>query len=78
MKIAISLPDPLADAVDAFAAAKGLPRSRVIANALVDYLARQSPSKVTERLNAVYALERDGLDAPIAESQRRQLKNSEW
>ncbi len=78
MKLAISIPDPLAEAVDAFAKRRGLPRSRIIASAIADYLARQAPSKVTERLDAVYALERDAGDAGVLAAGRRLLEQSKW
>ena len=78
MKLAISIPDPLAEAVDAFAKHRGLPRSRIIASAIADYLARQAPSRVTERLDAVYALERDSLDTGVAAAGRRLLRETAW
>lgn len=78
MKLAISIPDPIAEAVDALAKHRGLPRSRVIASAIADYLARQAPSKVTERLDAVYALERGSLDAGVLAAARQLLVESEW
>jgi metal-responsive CopG/Arc/MetJ family transcriptional regulator len=78
MKLAISLPDPLAEAVDALAKRRGLPRSRIIASAIADYLARQAPSKVTERLDAVYALDRDSLNRDILAAGRKLLSESEW
>ena len=78
MKLAISIPDPLGKAVNALAAHRGLPRSRVIATAIADYLARQSPSKVTERLDAVYALERGELDTALSAVQRKSLTHSAW
>ncbi len=78
MKLAISIPDPLAQAVDALAKHRRLPRSRIIASAIADYLARQAPSKVTERLDAVYALDRDSLDSDILATGCRLLRESEW
>jgi len=78
MKLTISIPDPLAKAVNALAAHRGLPRSRVIATAIADYVARQAPSKVTERLDAVYALEGGELDAALSAAQRKSLTRSEW
>ncbi len=78
MKVAISIPDPLAKAVDALARHRRLPRSRVIAVAIADYLARQAPSKVTERLDAVYALERGHVDPALVAAQRVLLERVEW
>jgi len=78
MKLAISIPDPIAAAVDALAKRRGLPRSRIIASAIADYLARQAPSKVTERLDAVYARERGTLDDSLRAAQRALLRDSEW
>ena len=55
MKIAISIPDKLFIAADAHAAQAGVSRSELYATAMTEYLARREETRITERLNAVYA-----------------------
>jgi len=78
MKIAISLPDPLAETIDALARRRGLARSRLIAAALMEYVARHAPSTVTDRLDAVYAKERGELDPALAAASEDVLHRSAW
>lgn len=54
MKTAISLPDRLYEAAEEAALSLGLPRSKLYALALEEFLARHSHEAVTERLNKVY------------------------
>ena len=65
MKTAISLPDDLFAAADAFAARHGQSRSSLFAEALREYLARHDSDQITRRLDALAAeldttLPRDG------------------
>ena len=78
MKTAISLPDELFAAVDALARKLGLPRSRLIAQALAEYVAKHRTSRVTERLNAVYASDEATVDEELRKAQRRAVRRSEW
>ena len=78
MKTAISLPDELFAAVDALARKLGLPRSRLIAQALAEYVAKHRSSRVTERLNAVYASGEATVDEELRKAQRRAVRRSEW
>ncbi len=78
MKTAISLPDDLFAAVDALARKLGLSRSRVVAEALAEYVAKHRTSRVTERLDALYANEAATVDEPVRNAQQRVVKRSEW
>ena len=78
MKTAISLPDDLFAAVDALARKLGLSRSRVVAEALAEYVAKHRTSRVTERLDALYANEPATVDEPVRNAQQRVVKRSEW
>jgi metal-responsive CopG/Arc/MetJ family transcriptional regulator len=78
MKTAISIPDDLFTSADALARKLGISRSRLIATAVAEYLAKHRATKVTERLNAVYATERSHLDAATRRAQRRSVARSEW
>lgn len=78
MKTAISLPDVLFAAVDALARKRGVPRSRLIAEALEEYVAKHRHTRVTEQLNALYSTEPAKVDEPVRRAQRRMLKRSDW
>lgn len=78
MKTAISLPDDLFAAVDALARRLGMPRSRLVAEALADYVAKHKGSRVTEQLDAVYAAEPSSVDEPMRRAGRRTLKRNDW
>lgn len=78
MKTAISLPDDLFAAVDALARRLGMPRSRLVAEALAEYVAKHKRSRVTEQLDAVYSGEPSNLDEAMQRAGRRTLKRSNW
>jgi metal-responsive CopG/Arc/MetJ family transcriptional regulator len=78
MKTAISLPDDLFASADALARKLGLSRSRLIREALAEYVAKHRHSRVTERLNAVYSTGDSALDPPLRAAAGRTLRRSEW
>jgi metal-responsive CopG/Arc/MetJ family transcriptional regulator len=78
MKTAVSLPDDLFQAADTLARKLGMTRSGLFATAVADYIARHRNSRVTERLNAVYATEDNSLDEAWQAEQDRMLRRSEW
>jgi len=79
MKIAISLPDELFDAVERLVRRSRRHRSAVYADALREYVARHSPEEITDTLNAV--IEETGVTPEdgrfAAEAARRILKTVE-
>jgi metal-responsive CopG/Arc/MetJ family transcriptional regulator len=78
MKLAISIPDDLSTAADSLAARLGLSRSRLIALALAEFVAKHRSSKVTERLDAVYGTEEGRVEPRLRGAQRRAVDRSEW
>jgi len=78
MKTAISLSDELFASADALARKLGVSRSRLVAEALSEYVAKHRGTRVTERLNEVYAAEKSALDPDLRVAQRRTLKRSQW
>jgi len=78
MKTAISVPDPVFASADALAKRLGISRSQLYATALAEYVAKFQATKVTERLDAVYAKEASRLEPRLARTQRRALKRAEW
>jgi metal-responsive CopG/Arc/MetJ family transcriptional regulator len=67
IKVAISIPEPLFERVEAMAHEMDVPRSHIFAEALEEYVQRRQNQQLLERLNAVYA---SGLD----EDERRLLQ----
>jgi predicted transcriptional regulator len=78
MKTAISLPDEVFREADTLARKLGMTRSGLFATAMADYLARHRSSRVTERLNEIYATEDSRLDDGLKAAQDRTLRRSEW
>lgn len=78
MKTAISLPDELFASADALARKLGLSRSRLVATALTEFVAKHRASRVTERLDAVYGREDSGLDPGLRGAARRNLRRTDW
>jgi len=70
MKTAISVPDALMEEADEAARDLGLSRSRLIADALRDYLRKRRATRITQQLNQAYS------DVPGADERRlvRKLK----
>ena len=85
MKTAISLPDTLFEVAEQTAQYMGIPRSRLFAMALEDYLARHSGEMITQKLNEVYGkmteedLKEFDRDLEVGlESLRELTKNDTW
>ena len=78
MKTAISLPDDLFASADALARRLGMSRSGLFAAAVAEFVAKHKASKISERLDAVYAAEESRLDAATSRSQRKVIRRAEW
>ena len=78
MKTAISLPDDLFASADALARRLGMSRSGLFAAALAEFVAKHKSSKISERLDTVYAAEESRLDAATSRSQRKVIRRAEW
>lgn len=78
MKTAISLPDDLFAAMDALAKKLGVPRSRLVAEAVAEYVAKHRTGRITERLDAVYGTEPAEVPQPIRKAQRKATTRNEW
>jgi metal-responsive CopG/Arc/MetJ family transcriptional regulator len=78
MKTAISIPEDLLRATEAYARSANKSRSQVIAEALRQYLPHDQPEGMVESLNRVV----DSMEAEDAkfrtEAARHVLGNSEW
>jgi predicted transcriptional regulator len=78
MKTAVSLPDELFNAADQLASRLGLTRSRLFSTAVAEFIARHKTSRITERLNAVYAAEESRLDPDVKHAGDETLRRSAW
>lgn len=71
VKIAISVPDPIHQEAERYAARRGISRSELYRRALQAYLRRED--EIVEQLDAVYAREDSSVDPVLEELQRRTL-----
>jgi hypothetical protein len=78
MKVALSIPDDLFESAEILSKRLGLSRSRLYATALADFLAKHRGRKVTERLDAIYAVEQSRLEPAVRRLQRRSLGEDSW
>lgn len=78
MKTAISLSDQLYRAGDRLAKRLGVSRSELYARALAEFVAKHQDDQITQRLNAVYAVEDDRLDPAFAKAQFEALPREPW
>ena len=78
MKTAISLPDDLFESADALAQRLGVSRSELYATAVAEFLAKHQATKVTERLDRVYAQRPSRLEPQLGRAQARSLRTAEW
>ena len=73
MKVALSIPDEVFDAGELLSRRLGVSRSRLYATALAEFVAKHRGRKITERLNAVYAVEDSRLSPAVRRLQGRSL-----
>ena len=80
MKTAISLPNDLFEAAERLVRESGRSRSELYAQALREYLLRQSPNELTDRLNAVLdaAGESEQEERFVDEAARGALACIDW
>ena len=78
MKTAISIPGPLFNAAERTAKRLGIPRSRLYAKAVEEFVRTHQAVGVEEALNAVYGTESSELDAVLAAMQTASLPEEEW
>lgn len=78
MKTAISLPEGLFRLAETAARKLKMSRSQLYATALAEFLERRKTSKITERLNRIYAKEKSELDPALQSAQLRSLAKDDW
>lgn len=78
MKTAISIPDEIFDAAEELARKLEVSRSELYARAVAAFVERQRRENVTARLDAVYAVEDEGLDPALERLQHEALPREDW
>lgn len=78
MKTAISIPDELFEQTDELARRMHKSRSRVVAEALGEYVARHDPEAVTSALDQVVEELGRNEDEFAAAAARRRLEDTDW
>ena len=78
MKVAISVPDPLFDAAERLAEQRHMPRSRLFAEALKEYIERHGPEAITEKLDVVHAKEKIAVEEPLMKAQLAAVEYEAW
>ena len=73
IKITVSIPASLFDGADRLARRRGVPRSRLYAEALQRFVDADSESEVTRQLDELAAEMDTGMDPVVKELQRRAL-----
>ena len=78
MKVAISLPEPVFQAAEHLAHRLKMPRSRLYAEAIAEYVGTHGSKSVTEQLDAVYETESSGVDETLVRAQAKTLSHEAW
>lgn len=78
MKTAISLPDSVFEEAETLAKRLGVSRSELYAKALTYYLKKHNKSRITEKLNEIYAEEDSSLDPVMAKIQALSIPQEDW
>lgn len=79
MKTAISIPDAEFEAAEKLAKRLRVTRSELYRKALVDFLSRHVDTRVTEKLNEVYAEEPGStLDMALQWMQAKSIRTERW
>jgi metal-responsive CopG/Arc/MetJ family transcriptional regulator len=78
MKTAISLPESIFREAERFARRVRKTRSKLYAEALAEYLARNSPNDITESMNLVCDRVAPQTDVFQAEASHRILSSESW
>ncbi len=79
MKTAISIPDTEFEAAERLAKRLRVSRSQLYRRAITDFVARHAETRVTEKLNEVYAEPAEAaLDVAWQRAQAKSIPTEEW
>jgi len=77
MKTAVSLPEELFKQAEKTAARLGIPRSRLFAQALEEFIDHHRSDSVTQRLNEIYSRESSEMDKALIAQQEKVLSGGD-
>lgn len=80
MKTAVSIPDVLFDKVERTAKKLGIPRSKLFAKALEEFISNHQKENITEKLDKVYSLLTDDSKSTEIglEALRKSTQDDTW
>ena len=78
MKTAVSIPDSVFERVDRLARRTKRSRSRIVSDALDEYVARHATDEVTAALNATIEAAGESDTGFVSNAARRTLERSDW
>lgn len=78
VKVAISLPDAVFRAAETLARKLRVPRSRLYAEAIAEYVGARGSKALTAKLNVVYGKEASELDPALRHAQLERLSREAW
>lgn len=78
MKTAVSIPDSVFSHTDRYARLVKKSRSKIVCDALLEYLARHSPDEVTEAMDHAVGLVGEPPDPFVDTAGKRMLRQVEW
>lgn len=78
MKTAISVPDDVFEAAEAFAERHSMSRSQLYSSAVAEYIAERRTDGVTEALNRIYGETSSELDPALAALQDEVIESERW
>jgi metal-responsive CopG/Arc/MetJ family transcriptional regulator len=78
MKTAVSIPDDVFEGVERLARRTNRSRSRLVSDALKEYLARHTPDKVTEAMNKALAQIGEEEASFVSSIAQTVLERTEW
>jgi metal-responsive CopG/Arc/MetJ family transcriptional regulator len=78
MKTAISLPDKVFRAAEAYARRMKKSRSQLYSEAIAEYLARHAPDEITAAMDKVIEQIDEPVDPFVSAAARRTLRQVEW
>ena len=78
IETAVSIPDAVFSRPERYARRVSKSRSRIVSEALQEYLARHSPDEVTEAMDHAMSLIQEPRDRFVSSAARRTLEQVEW
>ncbi len=78
MKTAISIPDPLFKSISYYVKKKGISRSKLISEAIEEYIKYNERNEISTKLNQVYSNEHSFIEKPVLNAQIKSIEKEEW